>query len=246
MIPILTTHTNQSFLFELVIPSLPGFGYSSPSRKPDCQAHHVAKIFFNLMRRLNHEKFYVHGGDWGGIVATHLTTLFPKAILGFHSNFCFSVRYISLVKIILGSLYPPLVVTKEFENNLYPVLDLVRFYFKESGYLHIQGTKPDTIGKFGKNKTQKTKLLFQFLFFFFCLGAALDHSPEGLFTFLLEKLSVGANKHNIHLDNAGLDKFNTTTLLDIILYYYWFPKRATTSARFYAENVKFFEIEVNK
>lgn len=77
---------------------------------------------------------------------------------------------------------------------------------------------------------------------------ALDNSPEGLFAFILEKLSVGADKRNVHLVNAGLDKFNTTTLLDIILFYYWFPNSATTSARFYAENanVKAFEIGVHK
>ncbi|XP_018570535.1 juvenile hormone epoxide hydrolase-like [Anoplophora glabripennis] len=220
MVPTLTAPTNQSFLLELVIPSLPGFGYSSAPRKPNCQSPHIAQVFLSLMRRLNHEKFYVHGSDWGGVVGADLATLFPKAVLGFHSNFCFSLRYISGVKVLLGSLYPPLMVREEFEDKLYPLLHLVRFYLAESGYLHIQGTKPDTI------------------------GACLNDSPEGLLSFVLEKLSVAANKDNIHLANAGLDKYNTTTLLDTILFYYWFPRTATTSARFYAENLSVKVIEL--
>lgn len=147
MIPALTKRTNQSFVFELVIPALPGFGYSSPSRKPNLQGPHIARVFLSLMRRLNHEKFYVHGGDWGAVVGAHLTSLFPDAVMGFHSNFCFSLRYISLVKMVLGSLYPPLIVAKEFENKMYPLLNRARFYFAESGYLHLQGTKPDTLGR---------------------------------------------------------------------------------------------------
>ncbi|XP_018570538.1 juvenile hormone epoxide hydrolase-like [Anoplophora glabripennis] len=223
MIPSLTKQTNHSFLLELVIPSLPGFGYSSAPRKPNFQAHNIAHVFLTLMRRLNHERFYVHGNDWGGIVGAHLTTLFPEAVLGFHSNFCFSLRYISLVKIILGSLYPPLIVAKESENKLYPLFDYIRFCLTENGYYHVQGTKPDSI------------------------GLALDNSLEGLLSYVLEKFSVAANKDNIHLPDAGLDKYNTTTLLDIILFYYWFPKTSTTSSRLYAENinVKVFEIGVH-
>ncbi|KAJ8925186.1 hypothetical protein NQ315_001372 [Exocentrus adspersus] len=196
MIPTLTTEVNRSFLFELVIPSL------------------VALVFWLLMRRLYHETFYVHGSDWGALVATDMATLYPDSVLGLHSNFCFSLRYISLVKIALGSWFPSLFVKEvEFRDKLYPLSSLARFYLAESGYLHIQGTKPDTI------------------------GMALDNSLEGLLAFILEKVSVGSNKHNIHLPGAGLDKFSLTALLDTILFYYWLPKTATTAARFYAENL---------
>ncbi|KAJ8938574.1 hypothetical protein NQ314_011433 [Rhamnusium bicolor] len=213
MIPHLKKPVNDTFIFELIIPSLPGFGYSDGSNKPKCQTPHVAHILKNLMKRLGHEKFYVHGSDWGGIVANNMATLFPKNVLGFHSNFCISLRYISIVKLILGSLYPRIIVSYEFESKLYPLRSLLRFYFAESGYLHIQGTKPDTI------------------------GISLENSPEGLLAFMLEKLSVGTNKNNVHVDNAGLDKFDKTLLMDIIMFYYWFPKSATTSGRFYAENL---------
>lgn len=79
---------------------------------------------------------------------------------------------------------------------------------------------------------------------FICLGASLDTSPEGLLSFVLEKISVGANKHNIHLTNAGLDAYNITTLLDTFMFYYWFPKTAATSARFYAENLNLKAVEL--
>lgn len=69
------------------------------------------------------------------------------------------------------------------------------------------------------------------------LGHGLDGSIEALLAYIFEKVSIGSNRHNILIPNAGLDKFNLETLMDIALFYYWFPKSAITSARFYADNM---------
>lgn len=54
----------------------------------------------------------------------------------------------TMSKWILGAVWPSLVVEKEYENRLYPLKDRLEFYLTESGYMHMQGTKPDTVGKF--------------------------------------------------------------------------------------------------
>ncbi|MFK9312018.1 hypothetical protein ACJEKH_25890, partial [Escherichia coli] len=77
---------------------------------------------------------------------TNLATLYPESVLGLHSDFCFSFRITTLWKIVFGSIYPPMVIDKEHENKLYPLSRYFRFTFAESGYLHLMGTKPDTIG----------------------------------------------------------------------------------------------------
>lgn len=69
------------------------------------------------------------------------------------------------------------------------------------------------------------------------LGNALDNSIEALLAYNMEKLSVGSNPNNINSPTAGLEIFNIENLMDITLFYYWFPKTSATSARFYAENM---------
>ncbi|XP_049819562.1 juvenile hormone epoxide hydrolase isoform X2 [Aethina tumida] len=204
----------RDFVFEVVVPSLPGFGYSDAPAKKDCQTPEVAVIFKNLMERLGHEEFYVHGEDWGAIVATNMATLFPDRILGHHSNFCLSLLYKSLLKITVGMVFPSLVFPNQFQYKWYPPQVSIRWIFGESGYLHLQGTKPDTV------------------------GVSLDNSIEGLVAFMFEKMAVGTNKDAVEFDDGGLHRrFNYTSLFDNLFFYYWLPKKATTAARFYAENL---------
>ncbi|CAH1155393.1 unnamed protein product, partial [Phaedon cochleariae] len=213
-IPVLLAGQDGHFSIELVIPSLTGFGYSDGPTKLGCHSPHVGNLMRLLMERLGHRRFYVHGSDWGAVVATGMTTMFPESVIGLHSNFCFSLRYITLLKTVLGSLYPSMVVDEEYVSKMYPLITgILRFYISESAYMHMFGTKPDTIGH------------------------GLDNSLEGLISFLFEKFSIGKNKLNLHVPSAGVTDIEVMKLLDIILFYYWFPKKATTSARFYSENL---------
>jgi hypothetical protein len=78
-IPLLTTpRPDQDFVFEVVAPSLPGFGYSSQAAKPGLSALNMAHILKNLMLRLGHEKYYTQGGDWGAAVTAYMATVYPE------------------------------------------------------------------------------------------------------------------------------------------------------------------------
>jgi pimeloyl-ACP methyl ester carboxylesterase len=79
VIPLLTTpRPDQDFVFEVVAPSLPGFGYSSQAAKPGLSALNMAHILKNLMLRLGHEKYYTQGGDWGAAVTAYMATVYPE------------------------------------------------------------------------------------------------------------------------------------------------------------------------
>ncbi|KAI8423873.1 hypothetical protein MSG28_012874 [Choristoneura fumiferana] len=87
LIPHLTTlGPGQEFVFEVIAPSLPGFGYSDAPIRSGLGSPQIAVIMRNLMRRLGHQQFYMQAGDWGGEVAADLATLYPDEVLGFHSN----------------------------------------------------------------------------------------------------------------------------------------------------------------
>lgn len=82
IIPLLTKETEgYDFVFEVVVPSLPGYGYSDPARKPGLGPAEMGLIFDRLMSRLGYDRFYVQGGDWGSLIGSNMGTLFPHRCL---------------------------------------------------------------------------------------------------------------------------------------------------------------------
>lgn len=78
LIPQLTTLRGETdFVFEVVAPSLPGYGFSEGAARPGLGVAQVAVVMKNLMERLGHQQFYVQGGDWGGAIATAMAILYP-------------------------------------------------------------------------------------------------------------------------------------------------------------------------
>lgn len=69
-------------------------------------------------------------------------------VLGMHSNMGVISPTPGLqLRLMFGSLFPSLICTKEEQKFVYPMLDRWFFLIEEMGYLHLQATKPDTIGK---------------------------------------------------------------------------------------------------
>ena len=85
IIPLLTAAGPVSF--DVVIPSVPGFGYSGPCAAPGCDSFVVATLWHRLMRRLGYDRYGVQGGDIGAGVGTWLALTEPDAVLGLHLNY---------------------------------------------------------------------------------------------------------------------------------------------------------------
>lgn len=64
-----------------------------------------------------------------------------------HSNMCFANTAIGNLKYFLGSLWPSLIANEYEIGKIYPITSYYGFLLEESGYMHIQATKPDTVGK---------------------------------------------------------------------------------------------------
>jgi len=72
--------------FHLVLPSLPGFGCSSPLREPGWQLARTARAWVELMRRLGYERYVAQGGDIGAGVTGMLGAVDPDAVIATHVN----------------------------------------------------------------------------------------------------------------------------------------------------------------
>lgn len=114
--------------FDLVVPSLPGYGFSSAPRTPGVGAARVADIWVELMSSLGYERFGSHGGDWGAAVSTALGARHPERMIGVH----------------LTMAAPPIVPGDLDDDERRWWDDLQRYRDAEWGYVHLQRTKPET------------------------------------------------------------------------------------------------------
>ena len=123
--------------FHVIIPSLPGFGLSSPLAGAGWDSNRIAGTWVELMDRLGYERFGVQGGDIGASVSPAVGRSAPDRVVGVHVN---------------GSLGMP--VDEFNEDELAALTDLERdrvdrvrtFMRDEYGYIAIQSTRPATIG----------------------------------------------------------------------------------------------------
>ncbi len=73
--------------FHLVIPSIPGYGFSGPTRERGWDVVRVARAWAELMRRLGYERYGAQGGDFGSAVSTALGAVAPERVVGVHVNY---------------------------------------------------------------------------------------------------------------------------------------------------------------
>ncbi|XP_077138084.1 epoxide hydrolase 1-like isoform X2 [Ranitomeya variabilis] len=220
ILPMLTDPGNHgldpNIVFEVICPSIPGYGFSEAPSKQGFSAFAAARIFYKLMLRLGFREFYLQGGDWGSRITTLLSQMKPQSVKGLHLNFVMlpTGGLARLKSLLIGRYLPWLVgLTREDVRRLYPYMEKSVFrIMRETGYLHIQATKPDTI------------------------GSALNDSPAGLAAYILEKFSTWTDYSFTDLEDGGLDKkFSLDDLLTNVMIY-WITGSITSSMRFYKEN----------
>ncbi|KAI5630695.1 juvenile hormone epoxide hydrolase [Phthorimaea operculella] len=173
----------------------------------------MAVIMRNLMHRLGHKQYYLQGGDAGATIGKILITMFPEEVLGYHTNFLFyfSASPKALLLEWIYSFKPTLFIEPDLVDRMYPLKKTYSFLIEETGYFHIQATKPDTV------------------------GVALTDSPAGLLAYILEKFSTGTNRNYRSLPDGGLNQHFTKEQLIDNLMVYWSNKSITSSMRYYAE-----------
>jgi pimeloyl-ACP methyl ester carboxylesterase len=124
--------------FHLVIPSLPGFGFSGPTRDRGWDSGRVARAWATLMGRLGYARYGAQGGDIGALVSPELGHVDPEHVVGIHLNAA-TVGFIPW-----GDVDPAELAT--FTDLEKARLERVKKFFSEgNGYFQIQATRPQTI-----------------------------------------------------------------------------------------------------
>src|SRR5215468_10673357 len=72
--------------FDVVIPSMPGYGFSGRPTATGWGPEHVARVWAELMRRLGYTRYVAQGGDWGAVISSEFARQAPPGLLGIHLN----------------------------------------------------------------------------------------------------------------------------------------------------------------
>ncbi|XP_067633897.1 juvenile hormone epoxide hydrolase 1-like [Eurosta solidaginis] len=98
--------SNNNYVYEVIAPSLVGFGFSDAATKPGFNVAQTAIVMRNLMLWLGFDRFLVQGGDWGSVIGKDIATLFPENVIGLHCNLCSLVTPFSMLKDFIASFSP--------------------------------------------------------------------------------------------------------------------------------------------
>jgi pimeloyl-ACP methyl ester carboxylesterase len=205
---------SASDAFHLVIPSMPGYGFSGKPTTTGWDPVHIARAWIVLMKRLGYKQFVAQGGDWGSPVSNEMAKLGAPELLGIHVNLP-GVVPPEIVKALQSGDGAPSGLSTD-EQHAFGQLKLQ--FAKRRAYAQIMGTRPQTL-------------------------SGLADSPSGLAAWLLDHgdgyaqpaaaITSAVLGRTINGHSAG-DLTRDDVLDNITLY--WLTNTAISSARLYWEN----------
>ena len=137
-----TAHgASASQAFDLVIPSLPGYGFSGKPTETGWGPERIARAWIVLMKRLGYTRFAAQGGDWGAIITDFMGVEAPPELIGIHTNMAGAVPP-EIDKAAFAGSPAPSGLTDE-EKHSY---DHLAFFYKHGlGYALEMGNRPQTL-----------------------------------------------------------------------------------------------------
>ena len=127
--------------FHVVIPSLPGYGFSAKPTETGWDPPRIARAWTTLMKRLGYAKFVAQGGDWGNAVSEQMALQAPPGLLGIATNMAATVPP-DISKALALNQPPPAGLSAE-ERHAWDRLDF--FYKKGLGYANEMALRPQTL-----------------------------------------------------------------------------------------------------
>lgn len=132
VIPLLTEADEDGISFDVVVPSIPGYGFSDVPFEPGMDTKKIAGLFVSLMKELGYEKFIAHGGDWGSGISEQIGLYHPDSLIGIH---------LTDIPFQHG-----LAQYKDLSRTETKYIDAMKMWQQtEGGYAMIQSTKPQTL-----------------------------------------------------------------------------------------------------
>ena len=198
--------------FHLVIPSMPGYGFSGKPETTGWDPVHIASAWTELMKRLGYQQYVAQGGDWGAIIVDEMGILARPELLGIHTNMAGVVPpeiWAGLTSNVFGTGYPKPAGLTEEESRTY---DKIFFFFtKGVGYGVEMISRPQTL-------------------------YGIADSPIGLASWMLDH--DAQSYHDVtqaFVDKKPVGSFTRDEILDNITLT-WLTNTGVSSARLYWEN----------
>lgn len=127
--------------FHLVLPHIPGFGFSGPTRERGWEFKRVSAAFAELMQRLGYARYGVQGGDWGSAISRQLGLAYPDRVLGVHLNMLLDANAThEPTSEELAELDPP-----ERQRTIASWERFQKWTGERTGYNALQATRPQTL-----------------------------------------------------------------------------------------------------
>ena len=127
--------------FDVVIPSIPGFGFSGKPKEPGWGPARIAETWAKLMNRLGYDRYVAQGGDWGAIIIDQMGVQAPKELLGIHTNMACAIPPEVDAAAQAGAPAP----AGLSEEELYSFEHVSFFYKSGLGYATEMGNRPQTL-----------------------------------------------------------------------------------------------------
>jgi pimeloyl-ACP methyl ester carboxylesterase len=194
---------SASDAFDVVIPSLPGYGFSGKPATTGWDPPHIARAWTVLMKRLGYKRFVAQGGDWGAMVTDVMGTQAPPELLGIHLNWAFAVPPEIDRALQTGTPLPANLSADE----RHACEQLAFFYAHGVGYAQEMSNRPQTIYGIGDSPVGLAAWL-------------LDHDAKShaLIARVFDGQQEGLTRDDF-LDNATLYWLTNTTVSSARIYW---------------------------
>lgn len=201
--------------FDIVVPSIPGYGFSERPAATGWDPDHIARAWTELMRRLGYERFVAQGGDWGAIITDLIGVQAPPELLGIHTNMPGAVP--PEISRLVSSGAPAPDGLDDAETRAYE--DLKFLYTKGIGYATQMSLHPQTL-------------------------YGLADSPAALAAWMIDHdLKSYEDIARAFVEGDPVDNLTRDEVLDNITLT-WITNTGISSARLYWENVLgFFDVK---
>ena len=189
--------------FDVVIPSLPGYGFSGKPAATGWDPQHVARAWIVLMQRLGYTRYVAQGGDWGNAVTEQMALLAPPGLIGIHTNMPASVPKDIDAAALAGAPAPSSLSAEE--RHAYD--QLAYFYKHGLGYAGEMANRPQTLYAIADSPVGLAAWM-------------LDHDAQSLalITRVFDGVSEGLTRDDV-LDNVTLYWLTNTAVSSARLYW---------------------------
>ena len=194
---------NASDAFDVVIPSLPGYGFSGKPAGTGWDPIRVARAWIVLMKRLGYTRYVAQGGDWGNAVTEQMALLAPPELIGIHTNMPATVPPGIDAAAFAGAAAPTGLSTEE--QHAYD--QLAYFYKHGLGYANEMANRPQTLYGIADSPVGLAAWM-------------LDHDAQSLalITRVFDGQSEGLTRDDV-LDNVTLYWLTNTAISSARLYW---------------------------